>query len=259
MPKKSTIGAAGILAAGAVAAVVGLSGGENDKETGDVPQPIQSQKIFERDVCTRAVRSDHGKLVRVVGVSAGANQAVEDTVLGRAVVVDSSSRALCHVVIDSPPKKKTDKDGVACSRDYANVPELLNHYGRQGASCPVKIHGSEVGGSYLWSLLLVGESCQAVADLPCYVGSDMHEFLALPMEQKRRFLKVRGRCTVDGGFVGCTVPVGDPRADPESPVSVPHRWAGRRDLNYVRAVKGKPELRYDIPDGGFEAKITENP
>lgn len=253
MSAKKTITGAGVVAAGALAAVIGLSGGEDKPVTRELPAQAKSVKMFERDVCTKAVRTPGGKLVRVVGVQADSQDAVADTELGRTVVVSGvSERSLCHVMIDAKPKKKTEDDGVGCSRDYADIPELFPHFGK--ASCPVKIGGSEVSGSYLWSVLLRGDACMIAGDLPSYKGSDMHDFLKLPMEQKRRFLKVQGQCPVDGGFVGCTVPVGDPRAVPGSPVQVPHGWAGRRDLNYVRAVGGKPELRYDIPDGGFEVE-----
>jgi len=253
--KTGTIAAAGVVAAGAIAAIVGLSGEE--KGDRDVSESVQSAKVFEREVCTRAVRSSTGRLVRVTGVQESSNAVVQDTAIGRAVVVESAGdNAVCHIMLDAPVKKKEEKDGVACPGDYADVPGLFSSFGK--VSCPVMIPGSEKEKHYYWSVILKGGACELAGNLQSFKGSDMHDFLALPLPEKRRFLRVQGQCPVDGGFINCTVPVGDPRAVPDTPVGVPHGWAGRRDLNYVKAKKGKPELRYDIPDGGFEeAEIVE--
>jgi hypothetical protein len=69
---------------------------------------------------------------------------------------------------------------------------------------------------------------------------------------KGRSLVARGTCTIHVGGqdveVSCAVPFAHPNAETDSPLQVPHGWAGRKDLNFVRAVDGEPEPRYVLPE-----------
>jgi len=194
----------------------------------------------------KVARAANGKLVRIVGGPEPAeNVAVSTSVLGDVVEVANPGNGLCHVILDARPIAKSIifDDGMEYVGNVPNIPELKNAFGK--ASWPVMIPGSCNGvGACMWSALFRGAACLAIAETDYYVGSTMHEFLALPRGQQRRFLRVRGTCTENDLERSCSVPIGDPRANVGSPVTVPHGWSGRIDLNYVKAQNGKPNPRH---------------
>ena len=254
MGAKGFIAGAALLAAGGVA--LALSGG-GSKDVGSLDAGVVDEQIEaeEADLAPRAVRSGGGRLVRVVGCRGEQAGAVEDTAVGRVVEVDGvDENVRCHVVVDAMPKPYSEvfPDGSEYVRNIPDIPEIgAEDFHR--ASWPVMISGScNQAGSCMWSWLLRGDACLKIADLDYYVGSTMQEFLALDQGQQERFLRTRGTCVSEEGETSCTVSVGDPRADPDAAVVLPHKWAGRDDLNYVRGVGGpgekKAEARYVLPE-----------
>lgn len=256
MPSKAgPIATIAILAAGGAAVI--LSGGENGEEIVPVPEIME---VSESQLCPASVRTVNGRLIRITGVAREKDAEVKDTPLGRVVEVASiPDRALCHAVVDARPKNRSQffPDGNEMVGVIPNIPELKDCYGK--ASWPVLIGGSCLPGpvgSCLWSMLLKGECCRIVADLPQFLGSTLEEFLKLPMADQQRLLRTRGKCVGDQGQeIGCTVNLGDPRSIANSPVFVPSSWAGRVDLNYVQGEydnltgKHKPKSRYEMPEG----------
>jgi hypothetical protein len=248
-----------ILAAGGAAVI--LSGGE-EITGGDGGTPVVEEvQLTEADVCPRAIRTPTGRMVRVVGVeSKGGNSEVKDTEVGRVVeVVELPSNAICHAIVDARPKAKSQffPDGNEYVGNVPDIPALKDCYGK--ASWPVMISGSCLSGpvgSCHWSMLLKGECCKIVGDLPQYEGSTLKEILAKPITIQRRILRTKGRCIGDEGQqIDCTVPIGDPKAIANAPVFISHGWAGRQDLNFVpgkwdsQAEKHVPEDRYTMPEG----------
>lgn len=240
--------AIGIAAAGAGALIFGL--------TKDVEHEIEEisdvQIIREVDLVNRATRTPGGRLVRMVGVSKSPEAEItDDPGLGRLVEVDSPGIGLCHTVLEA---SSVQHPGEENNRMIPDIQAIIPLYGR--TSWPVLLSGSCLSGKCMWAALFEGDSCLAVADASGYMGSTMSEFLIFPAEIQARFLRTRGTCTSDDGDHNCTVPMGDPRATPGAPVFVAHGWAGRTDANYVQAVDGVPDLRYDpesiTPDGGVQ-------
>lgn len=251
-----SLAVAAILAAGAGAMILGgkMTGGGDG---GVVPVP-EEIPVKESQLCQRAVRASKGKLVRIVGVAPGSDEEVKDTEVGRVVeVAEVPDHALCHVVLDARPVARSQlfSDGNEYVGNTAQVEDLKDCLGE--ASWPVSISGSCNGvGSCMWSVLFRGECCRRAADSPQYVGSTLKEFLALPVGIQRRFLRVRGKCVGDEGEeVGCSVPIGDPRAVAGAEAVVYHSWSKRTDLNYVRgewdeqAGRYEPRPRHEAPEG----------
>lgn len=211
--------------------------------------------IAPEQVADKVVRTKLGKLVRIARhVDTPGNAAIMTTVLGDVVEVPTvPANGICNVVVEAPSidAKVFYGDSERASMEVPNIPALKNAFGK--ASWPVMIPDSQASGKWLWNVLLRGDDCTKAADDPNFVGSTMREFLTLPDSYKRRLVRTRGTCDVDGKQVECTVPWGDSRAVPGSRMFVPHGWAGsEHDLNYVGVTSGVYEERTSID----ESKLT---
>jgi hypothetical protein len=214
----------------------------------------QEDTIEEKDVASQAVQATGGKYVRIVGAQRSPFDAVVDNAqLGRVVIIAAMpENALCHVLLDAPAiGMNVFYLNSELAGEVPNIPELKDYFGK--ASWPVKLPGSCNQQDYcIWSALFKGQGCIVATDLSEYVGSTMKEFLALTPVDKGRSLVARGTCTIHVGGrdveVSCAVPFAHPNAETDSPLWVPHGWAGRKDLNFVRAVDGQPEPRYVLPE-----------
>lgn len=243
MPNKSgPIVTGALIAAGGLAAILGGKGDPADIGEQDGGVVVEEAQVREADVAPRAVRTAGGHLVRVVGAQKEEKTTVSNTDLGRVVEADIEDGVLCHVLLEGTPTPMSEMvDGMEYVGNVPGIEGIAQYYGQ--ASWPVMISGScdQDSGKCIWSALFRGSACAAVADSEGYLGSTMHEFLKLPESTKRRFLRTRG--SIDGGTV--TVPYGSEHAVRRAPVTVPHGWASRNDLNYVRAQNGQADLRYN--------------
>lgn len=193
----------------------------------------------------KAVRSPNGTLVRVVGALFDKDDAVtKDTDVGDVVVVQSvdNGRVLCNVVLYAKSIKKSKfYDDAEMRGTTADVPELKNHFEKNGASRPVFMPGTCDGENVCaWNVLLAGDACKLVGDSPHFVSSTLKEMWDLP-SVRARLLVTDGICKDDEGKdVGCTVSVGDPKATPGKKIRFNHSWAGRwQDLNFRQRQNGE--------------------
>lgn len=181
-----------------------------------MPTPTEAQ------MAPKLARASNGRLVHVSGMAATTEE-VEDTTLGRAVVLTSiDDRALCNVVFEAKEKAKKP-DALAAA------------WGK--ASEPVKMSAPDAKGIIVWNALAKGQDCLEVAKLPGYLCSTLDECLSLPIEKQARFLKVKGTCHIPAHGhipaqdVNCAVPVGDPKAIAGEKPFFPHSWADLNELN----------------------------
>ena len=230
-----------VLAAGGITAALlsGEGGGATDGGLDGQAQEVESAPVYEHSVLQRGFVASNGRAIRVVGVSTG--QRIEDVEPGRLVIVDElPDDAICPAVFSAPMKEVDWKK-------WPNSPTMDQYFETSGFR-PIPIPGSKLGNNYIWHGYVLGQTaCEEMTKYGNFYGSSMKEFLALPIPLQKRFLKTAGLC--DGE--PCTVPVGDKDAIPGAKVYFPHSLAGRVDINFVKAVHGVPEDRYNTPDGGF--------
>jgi len=236
MNKNAIVGivAVGVLIAGGTALMTGgLSSGsdggviDGGKSDGGISTQPTFETPTEAQIVDKSVRSAGGRPVRVSGVSVPRDAKVKDSEIGRTVEVDSiSPDSICNVLVET--KEKKVKQGVnpinkkAVYSYVIDLPKEINEF----VSQPVKV------GTNIYMIQLKGNSCKAIGDFKGYLGSTMQEFLSLPTEKQKLFLKVMGTCPVDGGFVDCAVPVGDKKKKDGSKPFFPAQWAGREDLGF---------------------------
>lgn len=170
----------------------------------------------------KVAKSKSGKQVRIVyNGEVAANE--ESTDFGPAMVLSSNvpSEAMCNMVFEAKI--------VRGDRQMPDVPDL----GRllNAGALPVLISVTDTG-TGVWHGLFKGEACLEIAELPGYIGSEMHQLFKHP--RKTTFLKVRAKAGAKdkGGHDKYEVPAGDTDADPAGLVHFSHGWAGRQDLNF---------------------------
>lgn len=251
MPAKNILaglGAVGILAAGII--VGNVKNGEVEPTDGGVVAPVVHTKTIEQ-VAPIAVVSASGKKVFVVGEARPENPAVTDTDLGKVVLKNEiSDHALCNIVFEAKLTEKFLPSPHGGQGTKYEEPDFGVSFGVR----PVLLYGScNAEKLCLFNTLLSGQECLKAVDVPGYLGSTMGEFVKLPLAMQQRFLKQQGKCSVkirdETKEIGCTVPIGDARADKDAPVVFGHSWAGRNDLNPMNAnVKDGKQVAVDRAD-----------
>jgi len=171
----------------------------------------------------KVAKSKSGKQVRIVyNGEVAANE--EDTDFGKALVLTGSvpPEALCNVVFEAKIVKGEDRQ----LPDVPDLGRLLN-----AGALPVLIQVTDIG-TGIWHCLFKGEACLEIAELPGYIGSEMHQLFKHP--RKTTFLKVQAKVGSKDkeGRPKQEVAVGDADADPAAAVHFSHGWAGRQDLNF---------------------------
>lgn len=233
---------AGSLAALIVAggAFLGNMGGKGDTEPtdGGVTAPVIKPKTVEQ-VAPVAIASASGKKVFVVGEMRPENPVVTDTDLGKVVLKNEiSESALCNIVFEAKLTRRTSPVPHGGTHEYEEPDFGVDFKSIKPVMIPGTCNAEKM---CLFNTLLHGKECLKAVDVPGYIGSTMGEFLKLPLEMQQRFLKQNGTCTakINGKDVqmGCLVPIGDAKANPDSPVFFGHSWSGRNDLSPMLAVK----------------------
>ena len=203
--------------------------------------------------------SPGGRHIRMVGVQKAASKETAATEIGDVVVAtdEEIGGAICHAYLDAPLADYKDHP---CGKTAA-VPELQYCFGK--ISCPVKINSSkDMMGYYMWSVLLSAPCCIVASDLAEYVGSSTYEFLNLELSKKNRLLKTTGKCKDkenNDKEYDCIVPVGDSKEIKEADITVPHGWAGRTDLNNVKALYDETEKKHKAKSRKPEKVVVEDP
>ena len=205
-----------------------------------------------------AIKAPGGKYVRVVGTQVVDPKVAKDTVLGaiEEITYEEASGGMCHAWFDAIEVVQADPDKGCAGRKIADVPEITGCWGKR--SCPVKIGGSDDGsGSFIWSVVLDVDCCLVAAGVAEYLGSTIQELIDLPLVTQDRFLKTTGKCKdEDSKDYDCTLSVGDSKADKKADILVPHSWAGRVDLNNVKA-KYKVDKNKHEPEDRFPDPVVE--
>jgi len=208
-----TLGVVGalILAAGG-AVVVGTQMGGKDTPTIEVAMVAG---VDEAQVAPRVIMVQ-GKPVRVV-TSASPFSDVQDSPVGRVVVVTTDSNMLCSVLLEAEENSLGQPD--------------IQGYNFQHLR-PVKFPQSESWGDWLWWVVLQGDDCLRVATEDGYLGSTMEEFVGLPASIRNRFL-----VTAEDGSTYFPIEI-----------------AGRADLSFPKAKNGRVIRGYEreVVDAGVE-------
>lgn len=171
----------------------------------------------------KVAKSKSGKQVRIV-YNGSVEATEEDTDFGPAMVLTGSvpPEAICNMVFEAKIVRGKERS----TPDIPNLGALLN-----AGVLPVLVSVTAEG-TGIWQGLFKGEACLEVAELPGYIGSEMHQLIKHP--RKISFLKVRAKSGAKDkeGHIKYEVPAGDPDADPAGLVHFAHGWAGLQQINF---------------------------
>lgn len=223
-----------------------------------VEQPVEelATKPTEEDLATQYIQAGAIKIRVVGGEKKEDIKTVDDIDLGRVVQVDSNAQQECSLILEAQEIAEDVIYGNGSLKLIPNLPDLKDILLQPNR--PVMIAESCTGTTCLWNVLFQGNNCILASQSSGYYLSSMKEALSLPLYQKARLLRIEGTCeTSEKAEYNCSVPYGDPRANPGGKISIPHGWSGRDGgLNFTKAQNDEPLLRYTPED--FEVKeITE--
>ena len=219
-------------------------------------EPAESEleaKPLEKMLADIHVTTVLNKKVRMVGLLPKKEASVSDTTIGRSIEADRESipdRALCNAILEAKPVLESvlyDRDPTG--KEFPDIPYIAKEMNK--GIRPVKLPGSCLeNGTCMWNTMFYGKDCLRVADLGdvLYKGSSLTEILALPANKKARILRQQGTCIGPNSSYLCWVSYGDPRANVNGEVVIPHDWSGLTRVNFARGKDGKAILRYESTD-----------
>ncbi len=217
---------------------------------GELLESELEAKPLESQLADTHVTTVLNKKVRMVGLAPKAEAAVANTTIGRSVEADRDGippGALCNAILEAKPVLESvlyDRDPTG--KEFPDIPYIAKEMNK--GIRPIKLAGSCLeAGTCMWNTMFYGKDCLTVADLGSvlYKGSSIAEILALPADKKARILQQQGTCIGPNSSYLCWVSYGDPRANVNGEVVIPHDWSGLTKVNFARGKDGKAILRYD--------------